>query len=346
MCCRVAVRTLLERSPDLSADMKPILLHYFVTTRCNSRCVFCDIWKGPHLPDAAAADVNANLAACRRAGCRFADFTGGEPLLNRDLPEFLKAAKKLGFITSVTTNCLLFPERAAELAGLVDLLHFSIDADTAALHDALRGVPSYDSVLRSIDAGLENRLVPDLLFTYSDRNISALEGVYRLACERKLMLVLDPVFHTDGPDRISAATHERAKSFAKRPGVYLNRALVSLREAGGNDSESPICRAVDSSIVILPDNTLALPCFHHRLDIVPVKNDLAAVLHGSVRSEASRMQGRYQFCQGCHINCYFDPSFSFMRNRFFFESMAAKLRYSFRKYLVYRRPWPSVFSSR
>ena len=25
--------------------MKPLLLHYYVTMRCNARCSFCDIWR-------------------------------------------------------------------------------------------------------------------------------------------------------------------------------------------------------------------------------------------------------------------------------------------------------------
>lgn len=124
--------------------MKPLLLHYYITTRCNARCSFCTIWREPSTIDASLPDVVSNLSHAKKAGCRFVDFTGGEPLLNKELPAFLKAAKKIGLITSVTTNCLIFPERAKELAGLIDLLHFSIDADTAELHDAIRGRHSYE----------------------------------------------------------------------------------------------------------------------------------------------------------------------------------------------------------
>jgi MoaA/NifB/PqqE/SkfB family radical SAM enzyme len=317
--------------------MKPLLLHYYITMRCNARCVFCDIWKEPPLPDATLPDVAANLAAARKAGCRFVDFTGGEPLLNRQLPEFLREAKNAGYFTSVTTNCLLFPERAKELAGLVDLLHFSIDADTAEEHDALRGgVASFDRVVESVDIALQNKLTPDLLFTYTDRNIGSFEGIYRLAREKKLMVILDPVFDINGKDTLAQATHRKAMEYAGRPGVYLNRAHLALRARGGNNSESPLCRAVNSTIVILPDNTLALPCFHHRIDLLPIKNDLGALLSGPVRQESGRMQGRYQFCEHCHINCYFDPSYGYMRNRLFILSMAAKLRYAWWKYIIYK----------
>jgi MoaA/NifB/PqqE/SkfB family radical SAM enzyme len=320
--------------------VKPLLLHYYITTRCNARCSFCDIWKEPPAPDATPDDVSANLTAAGKAGCRFVDFTGGEPLLHTDLPQFLVNARRLGFITSVTTNCLLFPQRAAELAGLIDLLHFSIDADTPELHNVIRGCPSHQKVVDSIDIALKNDLVPDLLYTYTERNIDAFEGIYRLAREKRLMVILDPVFNINGKDPLDPAIHDKAMALSRRPGVYLNRAHLTLRSQGGNKTGSPLCHAVDSTMVILPDNTLALPCFHHRIDLIPVKNDLAGLLAGATRREAAKMQGQYPFCENCHINCYFDPSYGYMRNRMFLQSMAAKIKYAWYKYVVYRRPWP------
>jgi MoaA/NifB/PqqE/SkfB family radical SAM enzyme len=323
---------------------KPILLHYYITTRCNARCPFCDIWKSPVIPDASFPDVSVNLAAAQKAGCRFVDFTGGEPLLNPELPRFLQHAKKLGFITSVTTNCLLFPERARELAGLVDLLHFSVSADDPDTHDGLRGTHSFGRVLESVDVALQNRLVPDLLFTYTDRNISAFEGIHRLALDKKLVVILDPLFDINGADPLAGVTHRKALDYSKRRGIYLNRAHLSLRIRGGNSISTPLCRAVDSTIVILPDNTLALPCFHHRSDCIPIKGGLTGLLSGSRRMEAAKMQGRHRFCDHCHINCYFDPSFAYLRNRLFAQSMAAKIRYVWRKYVIYRRPFPLMVS--
>jgi MoaA/NifB/PqqE/SkfB family radical SAM enzyme len=320
--------------------MKPLLLHYYITTRCNARCVFCDIWKDPSGKDAEASDVFANLIAARKAGCKFVDFTGGEPLLHRELPEFLTNAKRLGFITSVTTNCLLFPDRAKELAGLIDLLHFSIDADTPDLHDSIRGRASYQKVMESIPIALANRLVPDLLFTYTGRNIDAFEGVYRLARQKRLIVILDPVFNIDGKDLLDPAIHRKALEISQRPGVYLNRAHLTLRSGGGNRTTASLCRAVDSTVVILPDNTLALPCFHHRIDLMPIKNDLSILLTSPSRKEAAKMQGQYQFCENCHINCYFDPSYGHMRNRMFLQSMAAKLKYTWYKYGIYQRRLP------
>jgi len=323
--------------------MKPLLLHYFITNRCNAQCRFCDIWKTQPKIDADTEQVLLNLSEAKKAGCRFVDFTGGEPLLHPDLPLYLKKAREYGFITSVTTNALLFPQRARELAGCIDLLHFSIDADIKELNDSIHGVKTFDSVMESIPIALKNRLIPDLLFTYSDDNIDHFLGIGNYAREKKLMIILDPVFSLDGKETVSAATHQKAFEYSSLPGVYLNKAHIALREQGGNRIGEPYCKAVSSTLVILPDNTLALPCFHHCTEKIALKPSFVCALNHIHRLAALKNQGRYPFCSGCHINCYFDPSYSFLRNELFIKSIAAKFRYAVRKYFLYKRPINFIF---
>lgn len=321
--------------------MKPILLHYYLTNRCNSKCTFCSIWHQSPKTDANVDDVIRNLRDARVAGCKFVDFTGGEPLLYEELPTILSEAKRLGYITSVTTNCLLFEKRVDQLKGKIDLLHFSIDADTAELHDRIRGVKSFSAVMQSIDIALKNKMYPDLLFTYTNENIDSFNGIQKLAKEKHLIAILDPVFNTNGADPLNHSTHAKASEFAKKSGVYLNLAHLKLRESGGNHVRSALCKAVESTIVILPENKLALPCFHHRLLQVDISSNLKTALESLQRTESVEMQGKYSFCEKCHINCYFDPSYTFMRNSFFTLSLISKFRYSYMKYLIYHRPLPT-----
>jgi MoaA/NifB/PqqE/SkfB family radical SAM enzyme len=320
--------------------MRPILLHYYITNRCNSRCVFCSIWKEQPKVDAAITDVLRNLTEARRAGCRFVDFTGGEPLLHPHLDLFLKKAKECGFVTSVTTNCILFKQHAPKLRGLIDLLHFSIDADNEALHNEVRGADSFASVVESIPIALANDLVPDLLFTYSDRNIDAFDGVYEIARKNKLILILDPVFETTRQDKVSWETHRKALAYAKRPGVYCNKAHISLRKQGGNHASSSLCRAVSTTLVVLATNELALPCFHHAFSTIPLSGSLSHALLQPERQDALAKQGAYPFCEGCHINCYFDPSYLNVRSILYIQSLSAKISYAMTKYFLYKRPFP------
>ena len=107
----------------------PVLCNYYLTYRCNAACTFCDIWEKPS-PYVTRESFLQNLQALRRLGVKIIDFTGGEPLLHRDLPFFLQTAQEMGFITTITTNTLLYPKRAHDLRGKVDMLHFSLDAAT------------------------------------------------------------------------------------------------------------------------------------------------------------------------------------------------------------------------
>jgi len=90
----------------------PFQCNYYVTVRCNQRCLFCNI---PHTSNGSAAreptleQVRANLHDLRRLGVKILDITGGEPLLYRHLVEMLTLAKEMGFTTSVTTNGMLYP---------------------------------------------------------------------------------------------------------------------------------------------------------------------------------------------------------------------------------------------
>lgn len=318
--------------------MRPLLLHYFITNRCNAQCQFCNIWKERPKRDAETDYVISNLHQAGKAGCKFVDFTGGEPLLHPDLPLFLRKAREFGFITSVTTNTITFPAKATELAGLVDLLHFSIDADNPQLNDRIHGCETYDSVMESIPIALSHKLVPDLLFTYSDLNINSFMGVYKIARKNKLIVILDPLFNLDGRDIVSEKTHQLARKYGRLTGVYLNKAHLLLRKQGGNKVKKPICKAVSSTIVILPDNSLAVPCYHHRSDSIKIIHSLNYALNNPKRLSALKNQGTYPFCEGCHINCYFDPSFTLLFNNYFLLSILAKLSYCIQKYLFYRRP--------
>ena len=62
---------------------------------------------------------------------------------------------------------------------------------------------------------------------------------------------------------------------------------------------------------------------------------MAAIARTPTKKKARRMQGRYAFCEGCHLNCYFDPSFNYRFNRLFFQSAFPKFSYIIMKYFIY-----------
>jgi MoaA/NifB/PqqE/SkfB family radical SAM enzyme len=314
----------------------PILCNYYLTYRCNAYCAFCEFGNHEKFRGSGMAkreDVLRNLPALRRLGVRFIDFTGGEPLLHPDLPELLRAAQRCGMMTSVTSNGLLYPKRAKELKGVVDLLHFSLDAAGRDEHDRSRGVPCFDAVRESVEIALAQGDHPDLIFTATEENYRDLDRLWQWTRPRKLLLLINPIFSHINDFRLSPEALSHLGRIARRPFVYLNPAFLRLRRQGGNDPDRPLCRAVSRVVVISPDNELLLPCYHFHNEKIPIGTDLRAA-HRSDRVNWHRdHEGRHDFCRGCTVNCYFEPSFAYPFNGHSLAAVPSKLRYAWYKYV-------------
>ena len=201
-------------------------------------------------------------------------------------------------------------------------------------------------MLESIDLALKNRLVPDLLFTYTDENISALEGVIRLGREKKLMVILDPLLQHRGSDPVNAQTHAQAIEYSKHYGVYLNRAFITLRKGAATIPPRPYAERSTRPLSFCPTTGWRFPAFIIERNFCSSAAISDEAIHSPARRDAAGMQGRHSFCEECHINCYFDPSFRYMRNRLFAQSLASKLGYAWQKHVAYRHPFPSSFQDR
>jgi MoaA/NifB/PqqE/SkfB family radical SAM enzyme len=314
----------------------PILCNYYVTYRCNAFCGFChfgdhEAFRGSR--HAAREDVLRNLSGLKALGVRFIDFTGGEPLLHPDLADFCAEGRRLGMTTSVTTNGLLYPKFAERLAGKVDLLHFSLDSADRAQHDGMRGVACFDAVVESIGTARRLGEHPDLLFTVTNENHTQLEPVYELARRHELLLLINPIFNYFNDLTLSDEALDFVERFARRPMTYMNPSFISLRRRGGNDPADPLCKAVSRVIVISPENEILLPCYHFHQDRIPIGNDVEAAWKLPLVEEHRRREGRHDFCRGCAINCYFEPSFAFPTNLMSIATVPSKLRYGYHKYV-------------
>ena len=312
----------------------PVLCNYYVTYRCNATCGFCDIWERPS-PYVTLENARANLRDLKRLGVRVIDFTGGEPLLHRQLPDLLREAKKLGFITTITTNALLYPKQADRLRGLVDMLHFSLDSPVAAEHDASRGVRCFDKVMDSITIARQLGERPDILFTVFERNVHQIRAMHEEICSPNgLVLILNPVFEYNTVDtggQLSSDAMQEITAWGKQKNVYLNDGFVQLRRDGGNHIDSPICRAASTTIVISPENKLVLPCYHLGLDELPINNQLYELYRSDAVQKLVALEGRLSACEGCAINCYMQPSFAVETSKYFWKALPSTLKYNWIK---------------
>lgn len=126
----------------LTARRMPVLVHFEVTLRCNARCGFCDYWKTD--PSARKQELTSYADAARFFNPMLFTFTGGEPLLRRDLETLVSTvatAVRLKYIILLTHGGMLTVERAQALweAG-VNQFNISLDY-LDERHDEARGIP-------------------------------------------------------------------------------------------------------------------------------------------------------------------------------------------------------------
>ncbi|CAH0996909.1 GTP 3',8-cyclase [Emticicia aquatica] len=312
----------------------PILCNYYVTYRCNATCSFCDIWEKPS-PYITIENFRENLKDLKKLGVKVIDFTGGEPLLHRELDLFLEESKKAGFITTVTTNCLLYPKYSERLKGKIDMLHFSLDSPDEEEHNISRGVKCFDKILDSIQITKENNERPDILFTVFEQNIDKIERVWKeITQPNDLVLILNPVFNynnVETGENLSEKSLQKLLWWGKQKNVYLNEAFIELRKDGGNNINNPICKAASSTIVISPENKLILPCYHLGTKEFAIEGRLAELYSSEVVKDIIALEGKLKECEGCVINCYMQPSFAVEMNKYFWKALPSTLKYSLLK---------------
>jgi MoaA/NifB/PqqE/SkfB family radical SAM enzyme len=313
---------------------KPVLCNYYLTYRCNAKCSFCDIWEKPS-SYVNLNNLTYNLKDLKKLGVKVIDFTGGEPLLHQELHEFLKIAKKLGFITTVTTNTLLYPKYAHKLQGLIDMLHFSLDSPYETEHNQSRGVNCFHHFLRSIDIAKSLNEKPDILFTVHSKNIHQIPLVYeKFILPYDLILIINPIFsYNDIGSELSFDDISVLSSWKFKKNVYINEAFLELRLNGGNQISNPVCKAASTTVVISPENELFLPCYHLAVKSFPINNNLYELWNSTEVQNLIPLEGRLEKCQGCTINCYMQPSFAVEINKYFWKALPSTLKYSFEKWV-------------
>ena len=312
----------------------PVLCNYYVTYRCNATCSFCDIWEKPS-PYITLENFEKNLQDLKKLGVKVIDFTGGEPLLHREIDQLISLAKSHGFITTLTTNCLLYPKFADRLQGKVDMLHFSLDSSEKKIHDGMRGVACFDFVMESIQIAKSLGQRPDILLTVFDENFEEIEKIYnKISLPNDLILILNPVFEYNQVETGKGLSTERLtelKKWSGKKNVYLNEAFVSLRQDGGNHINKPVCKAASSTIVINPNNELVLPCYHLGLKSFDINDNLSGLYKSSEVQKLVALEGTMPECEGCTINCYMQPSFAVNVNKYWWKALPSTLKYNWNK---------------
>jgi MoaA/NifB/PqqE/SkfB family radical SAM enzyme len=248
-------------------------------------------------------------------------FSGGEPLLRRDLPALVREATDCGLHTSISTNGLaLQTDLAAELiAAGVCTMYLSLDG-MEATHDRIRGVPGGFRRVTEAAAALAHRGGPRVFYntTISRANLAELPAIAARAV-------------ADGVDGLTVqpAQVATAVGLAPDPDLVLSsgdaeelaRVLAIITERHPRLIPLP-ARYLDSMPEFLrrPALSLEVPCvagiLHgvvgSRGDVFPCPVEFASM--GSVRGSSLRdvwwgeraRDLRRRIARGDHPPCWFN----------------------------------------
>ena len=274
--------------------------NYFVTLRCNDACEFDAVWSNEEYQ--RMAERSYDLALLKRAGVRWLNILGGEPLLRADLPEILGRAKALGLATTVTTNGLLYKERARELAGLIGRLYFYLDYPVADEHDRSRGVECFTETLAALKLARELGERPVIQFTLTRDSVRFLPEMVELSEKLGIPVRLSPVHDFYGTQGFASATIDHIRYFARRRNVLVNLAVLEFTRAGGNRTLYPRCHAKETTVTVLPDGRRVEPCLYNQ----------------------GGKQGREDICSSCMRWPYMVPSFQVGLDKYYWLNLYAE----------------------
>lgn len=302
----------------------PVMCNYYVTDRCNSKCVYCNIWKNGGV-DARIEDVENNIKSIKKLGVFYVDFTGGEPLLNNDIIKMLKCAKAVGLNTSITTNGILHEKISEELLKYVDDFCISLDTLDMNKYKEIRGVNQFDNVMKSINKVNDIGKRTTIICSVTNDNINEIDDMISFCKERDMFIYLNPVFEYFENDAI---TYENVSIINKHKfdrHVIVNTPYTKFVKNGGNHTNSPMCNG--GAFAISPDNCLLLPCYHKCIEKLEINNDLIDVYKSEKAQNIIKKSGTYSFCEGCSISCYISTSFFTDINRYLPESIFMRTLY-------------------
>lgn len=134
-----------------------------VHSRCNCRCIMCDIWKRDSAEELSIDTLARHRESLRSLQVRWAVLSGGEALLHSNFPRLCRFLREEGIRITLLTAGLSLSKRAQDVAYNVDDVIVSLDGPRT-IHDRIRGVKSaYDLLALGIVKLLSLR--PELQIT-------------------------------------------------------------------------------------------------------------------------------------------------------------------------------------
>jgi 12,18-didecarboxysiroheme deacetylase len=168
---------------QFSKDKRPVVV-WNATRRCNLKCVHCyahatGMIEKDEMDTTAGKALIDDLA---QFGVPVILFSGGEPLVRKDLPELAEYAVSKGLRAVISTNGTLITSELARTLKKIGLSYVGISLDgMQKVNDRFRGVAgAFDKALNGIRNCRAAGIKVGLRFTINKVNVKEIPGIFDL----------------------------------------------------------------------------------------------------------------------------------------------------------------------
>jgi MoaA/NifB/PqqE/SkfB family radical SAM enzyme/GT2 family glycosyltransferase len=272
-----------------------LILDY--TRLCNSKCVYCGIWKEKNGPELSLEAIDRLLQAKALGGLKSCYVTGGEPYLTDKIIEIARLLRRrlpmaalCGATNGIQAGRILERVLAIRELGCPVTVDISING-TEAAHDRTRGESGFWKRAVSLMKKLREQGVPtNLAFSAMPETINDLPFVAQLAKDHGCGLGLSWVRH-------SPRYHNEAAPLS--PWTQEQAACLSHIERLPDYFD---CPAIKEILVVRPDGEV-YPCetYHPALRLGNINETSLDDILASPGAAAvlRRIEGRHcDWCQG------------------------------------------------
>jgi len=174
---------LLDKNTSLS-------ISWTLTNRCNKKCVYCNL---PNInsKELTTKQIFSIINEVAELGTQRIGFTGGEPLLRKDINEIIDYSKGKGIFIGLVSNGSLVRKNINKIKNL-DLLQLSIDGPEE-INDGQRYKGSYRDVVSAME--IAKGEIPKIWLTcvLTKNNLNSVDFILDLAEEQDLKVFFQPV---------------------------------------------------------------------------------------------------------------------------------------------------------
>lgn len=314
----------VEKKPfDMKFSRYPVLSELAITYRCNLKCRFCYAGCNDTSNPINSHDELSTKQLKKLIDIIFLDakvpsisFTGGEPLLRKDLPELVAHAKKHGMRVNLITNGTYIDTKTGKklVKSGLDSAQVSLEGIKATTHDELVGLKgAFKKALNGVEIFKKLGIHIHTNTTLTRKNIEEAIDFPRfvkntLGINKFSMNMIIPTG--------SGAMHKEVILYYQEMGGYIRKII---EESKKYDVEfmwySPLpmcmfntiphglgnkgCSACDGLLSVAPNGDI-LPCASYNMSVGNLlKEDFSFIWQNDTSKFCREKQFAHEYCKTC-----------------------------------------------